>query len=193
MVAGLRTKQVALGDPKEHLEAWINKIRKIEQEYQTKLLWDGNMLDGSYLIDAVKSRVVALESRSNVQTIYLETINDQGDTVTTEYGYQVQSTSQKNSEYEWIMAKIIEKDEAITQIDNFVFCFNHLERLYRVILYYSFFKRDSALKISQIRLNGNLTYASRTVLRKRIEGTDQFVKKLQCVEWLKTKERNKHV
>ena len=193
MVAGLRTKQMELDDPKEYLETWIKKIKKLENEYQTKLLWDGNILKCNQLIKAIKSRVVALESRSDVKTIYLEAINAQGDKVTTEFGYQTHSTSTKNIEYEWMMKKVIEKDEAINQIDDFVFCFNRLERLFRIILYYSFFKRESALKISLMRLDGNLIYSSRSVLRKRTEGIDQFVKKLQCVKWLKKKERNEHV
>lgn len=193
MAAELRTKQNELSDPKEYLKVRVNCIQKIEKEYQTKLLWDGNILDGSQLINAIKTHVVALESRSAIQTIYLETINKQGDKVTTEYGYKIHSTSQKNTEYERAMTKIIKKDEEINQIDEFVFCFNRLERLFRIILYYSFFKRESTLKISQMRLDGNLTYASRSVLRKRTEGADQLVKTLRCAKWLKTKERNKHV
>jgi len=39
MVAQLRTKNMELDDPREEIEAWISKIRKIEKEYQTKLLW----------------------------------------------------------------------------------------------------------------------------------------------------------
>jgi len=188
MVAQLSTKKLELDDPREELEAWISKIRKIEKEYQTKLLWTGNILNSSQLINAIKSRVIALESRSEIQTIYLGTVNKQGDKITTEYGYKIHSTSQKNVEYECIMAKVIKKDEAITLVDNFVFCFNRLKILFRIILYYSFFKRESALRISQMRLDGNLTYASRTVLRKRTEGCAQLVNMLRCVEWLKTKE-----
>ena len=193
MVTGLRTNQMEFDDSKEHLEIWISKINKIENEYQAKLFWDGKILNGNQLIKAIKSRVVALESRSDVKTIYLETINEQGNKAITEYGYKAHSTSEKNLEYEWLMNKVIEKDEAINKIDNFIFCFNRLERLFRIILYYTLFKRESALKISQMRLDGNFTYSSRTVLRKRAEGIDKFAKMLQCVEWLKTKERSENV
>jgi len=189
VVVGLRTRQMTIGDSKEHLSGLVNNIKRIEKDYQTKLLWTDNLLDGSLLINAIKSRVVALESRSDIQTIYLETVNKRGDTVTTEFGYQTHSTSQKNAEYEWAMMKIIKKDEAIKQVNDFVFCFNRLERLFRIILYYSFFEKESALRISQMRLDGDLTYASRSVLRKRTEGADKLVKTLQFAEWLKTKER----
>jgi len=183
---GLRSKQMESGDPKEHLDTWIRKIKIIEKQYQRKLLWNDNTLDGSQLINAIKSYVIDIESRSNIQTIILETVNEQGIKVT-EFGHQVHSTSQKNIEYERLMKKIIKKDEAINQIDDFVFCFNRLDRLFRIIIYYSFFKKESALKISQMRLDGNLTYASRSVLRKRAEGCEQLVKTLRCAKWLKKK------
>jgi len=189
MIAGLGSKQNASEETKEYLDAWISDIIEIEKEYQAKLLWIENILDGSQLIEAIKSNAIGIKSRADIQTIYLETINKQGNKVTTEHGQLIRSTSQKNIEYERVMKNIIKKDEAINLIDEFIFCFNRLERLFRIIIYYSFFKKESALKISQMRLDGHLTYASRTILRKRTEGCEQLMKTLRCAKWLKEKEK----
>ena len=185
----LRSKQFASGESKEYLEAWVSKIKKIEKEYEGKLIWGDDTLDDNQLINTIKSHVIDIESRSNIQMIYLETVNKQGNKVIAEFGHQVRSTSEKNFEYERMMKKIIKKDAAINHIDDFVFCFNRLDRLFRIIIYYSFFKKESALKISQMRLDGSLTYASRSVLRKRAEGCAQLVKTLRCVKLLKKKEQ----
>ena len=191
-IVGLTNQQLGLSDPVDEIKDWMNKINSIEKKYKTKLSWDGNTLNGNQLSNAIKSCVTPLESSCTVKTIYLQTINKQGKHVTLEHGYQVRGSSQKNNEYERLMAGMIKKEDALNTVDIFVNCFNRLDELFRIILYYSLFKKESALKISQMRLKGEQLYASRTVLRKRKSGFDHLAKMLRFASWQKSNSNDEY-
>jgi len=70
------------------------------------------------------------------------------------------------------------------QFQAFITCFNQLDPLQRVIIYYSYFKSESAVKIVHLRLNENQTYSERTVQRKKKEASILLAKKLN---WYKIK------
>ena len=178
---------------REQFDKWIKNIRYIQREYRTEIAWDDDELNGTKLIDAIKSHTKTLESRHNIQTIYLEEMNEQGELVLTEHGYQTPTSSVENSFYENLTQQIIKKDEDIKKVDDFIFCFNRLERMHRIILYYSLFKKENGTKISQMRLDGDLKCATRTVYRRRDEGIEQLIKKLRAVDWskIRTKENLK--
>ena len=181
----------------KELEEWVHKMKLLEEEYQVKLFWNGDKLDGSTLISTIKSHIVCLESRCQVQIIFLEKTNKKGETSLEEHGYQINSMSQKNNEEDRVMATLIKKEDIIRQIEDFTFCFNCLEHIHRIILYYSFFKNESILKITQMRLiDGSMKYACRSILRKRNEGITLLAKRLPHVGWLRTikkKERWRYV
>ena len=71
-----------------------------------------------------------------------------------------------------------------TQLQTFIACFNQLEKLHRIIIYYSYLKNESAVKIAQLRLNERRSYSVRTFYRKNNEASVLLVKKLK---WHKIK------
>lgn len=174
---------------KEQFNNWIKDIHQIQKEYQAEMTWSGEELNGTKLINAIKSRTSVLASRHNIQTIYLEEVNEQGERVLIEHGYQVPISSVENSVYENLTQHIIKKDEDIKKVLDFIFCFNQLEKIQKIILYYSLFKKEGGTKISQMRLDGELKYATRTVYRRREEGIERLIKKLNVVDYLKAKEK----
>jgi len=167
-----------LNDPTDVFEDWVRKLKRIEREYQTKLRWCGDFLGGDQLISAIKSQHIKAVGTANIEKIYLETTDKQGKIIMEEHYYTPPSSSQKNAVYERTMSEIIKKDDAINAIDVFTNCFNRLDKLARTILYYSFFKKESSLKVSQLRLSGEMTYSPRSVLRKKHEAVERLVKML---------------
>ena len=86
------------------------------------------------------------------------------------------STQGENEESQMIKIEL--------QLKTFITCFNQLDQLQRIIIYYSYFKNESAVKIVQLRLNEKQTYSVRTFYRKNNEASILLVKKLK---WHKVK------
>ena len=70
------------------------------------------------------------------------------------------------------------------QLQTFITCFNQLEKLQRIIIYYSYLKNESAVKIVQLRLSEEQSYSVRTFYRKNNEASILLVKKIR---WHKIK------
>jgi len=65
------------------------------------------------------------------------------------------------------------------EIQIFITCFNELEQLQRTIIYYTYFKGESAVKIAQLRLSGKQTYSTRTIQRKSSDAVLLLIKKIR--------------
>ena len=74
------------------------------------------------------------------------------------------------------------------QLQTFITCFNQLDQLQRIIIYYSYFKNESAVKIVQLRLKEKHVYSIRTFYRKNNEASILLAKKLK---WHKIKSKSK--
>ena len=73
------------------------------------------------------------------------------------------------------------------QLQTFIVCFNQLEKLQRIIIYYSYLRNESAVKIVQLRLNEKQSYSVRTFYRKSNEASVLLAKKIR---WHKLKQNN---
>lgn len=76
------------------------------------------------------------------------------------------------------------------QLQTFIKCFNQLDQAQRTIIYYSFFKNESASSIVQILFNAKQTYSVRTFYRKKNEASVLLVKK---IKWYKIKQNSKQL
>ena len=65
------------------------------------------------------------------------------------------------------------------QLQAFIESFNELDQSQRIIIYYSYFKNESAIKIAQLRSNEDYRYSESGVWRKKNEASILLVKKLK--------------
>ena len=94
------------------------------------------------------------------------------------FGTNSQDSLTQDEYKESQLAKI--KEQLLT----FITCFNQLEQFQRIIIYYSFLKKESAVKIVQLRLNEKRGCSVRTFYRKNNEASILLVKK---IKWHKIK------
>lgn len=66
-----------------------------------------------------------------------------------------------------------------TELQIFITCFNELDPLGRIIIYYTYFKGESAIKIAQLRLDKKHTYSARTIQRKSSDAVSLLIKKIR--------------
>ena len=78
--------------------------------------------------------------------------------------------------------ELIQLSNVKVKLQAFISCFNQLEELHRTILYYSYFKNESCVKISQMRLKKNQKYSESTVWRYTHEASILLIKKLRWHE-----------
>jgi len=68
------------------------------------------------------------------------------------------------------------------QLQAFITCFNQLDQLQRTMIYYSYIKNESAVKIAKLRLFDKQAYSVRTLYRKNNEASILLAKK---IKWYK--------
>lgn len=157
---------------KKSLNQSIRSITFIAKRFKGNIIFENNYIKVDNLVTNVKEK---LELSIKNSALKIEEIKKKVDgKEEIDYMLVDGTTGGKNSEYERMIQFLNMKTKLIEELKNFEKQFNSLFTIERKILYYSFFKKETDMKISMQRVE----YCISTLYLIRKQATIKLVKLL---------------